>query len=352
MASPVLPWLISMSPSIPSCPGKEGPIPLRAMISRLNSSSSMMRVFFCIDLSTKVWEIQTSEERDKILSGFREDTAKIADGRPDLPPESMLRLNFWNANKPGQTLFMPVVNITYEYLDFLLILFNDEHQPIIDDRTGKPAGIGKWIDSGFLKGPQLPLTLADVFVLNVTTAIAHYMVQNISLASTAIGLGGFVWSGFTPLVVMGGTPVTRGLGFRFITGKDGMPTPVGKDGYIAALCPPYFKDMNNVVDHVIDMKFGPGGLFSPDYPRSLPWRETNVATKVARYTEEGIPCTKAFLKYVYETYGRFPAVVDAIQMPVAATVHHLDLDFYDKYYAPGVIRDEQRNHMTLWHPDG
>ena len=44
-------------------------------------------------------------------------------------------------------------------------------------------------------------------------------------------------------------------------------------------------------------------------------------------------------------------VVDAIQMPVAATVHHLDFDFYDKYYAPEVIREEQRNHMDIWHRD-
>jgi hypothetical protein len=301
--------------------------------------------------ATRVWEIESSEDRNRILTSFREDTVKIADGRPDFPPGSMLRLNFWNANKPGQTLFMPVVNITYEYLDFLLILFNDERQPIIDDRTGKPAGIAKWIDNGFLNGPQLPMTLADVFVLNVTTAIAHYMAQNITLASTAMGLGGFIWSGFTPLVVMGGTPLTKGLGFRFVSGKDGMPTPVGKDGYIEALCPPYFKEMDAVVDHVIDMKFGSGGLFSADSPGRVAWREPSVPTKVARYSEEGIACTKAYLQYVYETYRRFPVVVDAIQMPVAATVHHLDFDFYDKYYAPEVIREEQRNHMDIWHRD-
>jgi hypothetical protein len=299
--------------------------------------------------ATKILEIQTEAEREKILNTFRKDTVKIADERPNFPPESMLRLNFWNANKPGQTLFMPVVNITYEYLAFLLIVFNDDRQQIIDDRTGKPAGIGKWIDSGYLTGPQLPMTLADIFVLNVMIANAHYMVQNINLACAAMGLGGFVWSGFTPLVVMGGTPLTRGLGFHFITGKDGMPTPVGKDGYVEALCPPYFKNMDAVVDYVVDMKFGRHGLFSPDYPGKVAWRDASIPTKAAKYTEEGIACTKAYLNYVYQTYGRFPAVVDAIQMPVAVTAHHLDLDFYDKYYPAEVLRQEQRDHMKIWH---
>jgi hypothetical protein len=299
--------------------------------------------------ATEIVEIETPEQREKILTAFRKDTVKIADGRPDLPPESMLELNFWNANKPGQTLFMPVVNVTHEYLTFLFIALNDGRQQLIDDRTGKPAGVGKWIDNGFLNGPQLPMTLADLFVLNVMTATGHYMAHNINLACAAMGLGGFVWSGFTPLLVMGGTPFTRGLGFRFITGKDGMPTPVGKDGYIEALCPPYFKNMDAVVDHVLNMKFGPGGLFSPDYQGKVAWRDASIPTKAAMYTDEGVACTKAYLNYVYETYGRFPAVVDAIQMPVAATAHHLDLDFYDKYYPPAVIRKEQRNHMKVWH---
>jgi hypothetical protein len=46
---------------------------------------------------------------------------------------------------------MPAINVTYEYINFLLTRFGDRRIPIIDDRTGKPAGIQKWIDNGFLK---------------------------------------------------------------------------------------------------------------------------------------------------------------------------------------------------------
>jgi hypothetical protein len=163
-----------------------------------------------------------------------------------------------------------------------------------------------------------------------------------------MGLGCIVYTGILPLVVMGGTPLTKGLGFRFVTGKDGMPTAVGKDGYIEGLCPPYV-NMDEAVDRVIDLKFGPGGLFSMDYSGKVPWRERNIPTKVPKGSEEELACTKAYCNYVYENYRRFPASVDAIQIPVTASVHHIDIDFYDKYYPKEAVSQEHRNHMKVWH---
>ena len=31
--------------------------------------------------------------------------------------------------------------------------------------------------------------------------------------------------------------------------------------------------------------------------------------------------------------------------------HHLDLEFYDKYYAEGAYTEMHRNHFKLWHPE-
>ncbi|HXF52052.1 MAG TPA: hypothetical protein VNM43_10255, partial [Dehalococcoidia bacterium] len=31
--------------------------------------------------------------------------------------------------------------------------------------------------------------------------------------------------------------------------------------------------------------------------------------------------------------------------------HHLDLDFYDRYYPEGAYTETQANHMRLWHGD-
>ena len=52
---------------------------------------------------------------------------------------------------------------------------------------------------------------------------------------------------------------------------------------------------------------------------------------------------------MYETYGRYPASVDAWEIPIAVTVHHVDLDFYDKHYPREVMSKEKREHMELWH---
>lgn len=298
--------------------------------------------------ATKMVEVETPEEREKILTTFREDTLKIGEGRLDLPPTSMLSANVWDTNRPGQTLFMPVVNVTYEYINFLLTRFGDRRIPIIDDRTGKPAGIQKWIDQGYLNGPPMTMRIFENWVMNAISANSFFIVQNINLACTSMGLGCIVYTGILPLVVMGGTPLTKGLGFRFVTGKDGMPIPVGKDGTIEGLCPPYV-NMDEAVDRVIGLKFGPGGLFSADYPGEVPWRDRSMPTRVTKCSEEEVACTKAYCKYVYETYRRFPAYVDPIQIPVTASVHHLDIDFYDQYYPKEAVTKGHRNHMEVWH---
>jgi hypothetical protein len=299
--------------------------------------------------ASKVVEIETPEEHEKILTIFREDAVKIVEGRPDFHPKSLVRMNWWNANKSGQTFFMPVIEMTCEYINFVLMGLSDHRWRIIDDITGKPAGIGKWIDNGFLNGAKMSMSWLETYLAGMLSSVGHYMVQNISLACAAMGLGCFVWGGYVPIVFLGGTQLSEGLGFRFITGKDGMPTPIGKDGYIEALCPPYTKSMDEGVDAVLDMKFGPGGLFSTDYPGKRPWTDPDMGTRVSRFTEEGIACAKAYCNYVYDTYGRFPRSVDAMQMPVGATVHHLELDFYDKYYPEATVSKEQRDHMSVWH---
>ena len=299
--------------------------------------------------ASKAVEIETPEDRSMILESFRRDTVQLSDARPYFPPASMLKLNVWDANQPGQTLFLPTVDITYEYINFLLLAFCEDGYQIIDEQTGKPAGIGKWCESGFLNGPQVTVSMMEIFVYNVVAGPAHMMAQNINLAAMALGTGCFVWSGFTPLVIMGGTPLTAGLGFRFVTGKDGMPTPVGRDGVIEALCPPYYQNLDDAVDHVLKLKFGEGGLFATDHRGPSVYQDPGMYSKADKYPEEGLECMRAYLHYIHDTYGRFPAHVDAIQMPVAATAHHLDLAFYEKYYAPETVTQQQRDHMKLWH---
>jgi len=83
--------------------------------------------------------------------------------------------------------------------------------------------------------------------------------MNISLAATAMGLAGWHYGGYVSLVILGGTPLTRGLGFRFVTGRNKMSVPVGKDGIMESLNPPYVKDTEGAEDRFLAMKFGPEG---------------------------------------------------------------------------------------------
>jgi hypothetical protein len=36
-------------------------------------------------------------------------------------------------------------------------------------------------------------------------------------------------------------------------------------------------------------------------------------------------------------------------VPIWLQVHHLDLDFYKKYYPNEMVTEAQRRHMGLWH---
>tara|TARA_Y100001934_G_scaffold176784_1_gene209388 strand:+ start:6720 stop:7016 length:297 start_codon:yes stop_codon:yes gene_type:complete len=66
---------------------------------------------------------------------------------------------------------------------------------------------------------------------------------------------------------------------------------------------------------------------------------------------EGIECIKDICNYIYETYGKFPATVDPIQLTLFAQAHHLDLDFYDQHMKPGAYGETHANHFRNWHDD-
>lgn len=101
---------------------------------------------------------------------------------------------------------------------------------------------------------------------------------------------------------MGATPFRKGLGFRFMSGKDGLPNPVGIDGRIEAHCPPYFEDMNAAVDDVMEMKFGFWGVLTSEYEGVTPYLDWEAYLEgMGQFKEETIESVKAFCTYVYET---------------------------------------------------
>jgi hypothetical protein len=39
--------------------------------------------------------------------------------------------------------------------------------------------------------------------------------------------------------------------------------------------------------------------------------------------------------YIFDTYGRFPGTIDAMHLMRMLQAHHLDTDFYDRFFRPG-----------------
>src|ERR1700745_4361301 len=86
-----------------------------------------------------VIEFESLDDRQKIIEAFRANTVKISEGRLAVPmlPGVILPFNWWNANQPGSTLFLPVSDTTWEYIN-LLMLWMDEPNSfyLYDDLNG------------------------------------------------------------------------------------------------------------------------------------------------------------------------------------------------------------------------
>lgn len=312
---------------------------------------------------TKMKEYETVEDRDKVVKFYRDYTVKLADGRFDLPQAApgLFQHNLWVTNRPGSTLFMPVTDISQDLIRLMVNMCDPRGGRyikgggyyIVDERKGmRAAGCEKWAKKGLLDTAKvLPLGRLEKIIVSWLCAEGAMMGTLMQLAMAAMGLGGWLHGGFTPLIVMGGTPICKGLGLRFVTAKeDPFPNPVGLDGYFEGFCPPYYKTMDAAVDAAVA---GMGEKLD-DWERRgmvLPHTVANAEFEkaVPGASEDGIACVKDICRYIYETYGKFPAFNDTMHLLYFIQVHHLDLEFYDKYFKKGAYLDTHREHMERWH---
>lgn len=303
-------------------------------------------------------EKMTRHQRvDRILELFRQSKIKLSDGRADLPsrPPGIAAHNLWNVNKPGTTVFMPVTDLSACIINLYFFYMRPDHRfNFVDELHGlRPPGTAGWLEKGFLDvSKRMPLVEAELRFANGYIAEQAFMGQNMVLALQTLGLGGWLFSGFASMFMLGGTPFNRGLGFRFATpqikGDTGNPNPVavGRDDLFQAFCPPYYKDMGEAVEAFNDMKW------TNWESHKLPYKDpTGVLAEIERPSRDEIQVVKDICNYVYDTYGRFPAFSDPMFLRFMVQAHHLDLDFYDKYYPPGAYTEKHKNHFANWHPD-
>jgi len=172
--------------------------------------------------------------------------------------------------------------------------------------------------------------------------------HNIFLATEALGVGGWMHCGFLSLEVL------EALGFRTVVPRDArsLANPVGLNGVFESYCPPYFPTMDAAVDAVLTrISGGNAGAIFPGPQELSPYlmSASAVPEDVVQNSPEGIACTKAICNYIYETYGRFPGTVDAMHLMWFMQAHHLDLDFYDRFFKAGAYGRTHGAHMPLWH---
>ena len=303
-------------------------------------------------------EKMTRRERtDRMLELFRESRIRLSNGRADLPskPPGIAAHNLWNVNKPGTTVFMPVTDLSACIINLYFFYMRPDHRfNFVDELHGlRPPGTAGWLEKGFLDASKrMPLVEAELRFANGYIAEQAFMGQNMVLALQTLGLGGWLFSGFASMFMLGGTPFNRGLGFRFATpkirGDAGNPNPVavGRDDLFQAFCPPYYEDMGEAVEAFNDMKW------TNWESHKLPYKDpTGVLGEIERPGRDEIQVVKDICNYVYDTYGRFPAFSDPMFLRFMVQAHHLDLDFYDRYYPPGAYTEAHRNHFKNWHPE-
>jgi hypothetical protein len=277
--------------------------------------------------------------------------------RLDLPASSkhMLDPNFWMANAPGSTLFMPVGDASEQVLA-LFALFVGNGYVIADDQAKRPAGnLAPFIRSGLLdEGKVFPLSVLEQSAYEANCAELAFMGHNIVLAQQAMGLGGLYYNGVNRFSALGAFAKdgVKGLGFRFVQDERWpVPNPVGLDGVYEALCPPYYPDMRAAVQAFVERKFGPGGAYDPKTPGA--WKHSaEVKRSVTPYSDEFVDCLGEMAQYIYDKHGKFPGTFSTIVLPGFVQAHHLDTEYYDIHFQAGAYLETHAHHMERWHGHG
>lgn len=315
--------------------------------------------------------IETLFERMRVR--IKEERAAIPREVPHLPP-----FNKWDTNTPGSTYFLPVSDLTALYINLLLAVLDEEMGYfILDERNGlRPAGVGalarskgKHLHDDPGEGRVITVQFLETLLVESLLAEQAFMAHNLSLCEQGMGLGGFTHYAGSDLgwfkalgFRMGEQPLSRMMGAGRLTtglmrlfGKNTrFPVPQGleRDGEVLLkpYCPPYYATMEEAVLAFVEGKFSEKhGTLREE---ASAWRETaEVETQIPAYSEDGILAAIAYCEYLYQRYGRFPAHFGPFRTTLAHQAHHLDLEFYDRFFKPGAYTETQKQHAELWHPE-
>jgi hypothetical protein len=298
-------------------------------------------------------EYQGVDDLDRLVGIVRDNTVKLGDSRIGLPREypHISSHNRWVANRPGTTLFIPVSDQVDSTLNHLWIR-TGEGVPVFDPKVGRLLGEpGPLIEAGLLRPERaVPLSILESMSRTSTTAELSITAFNIHLLLQAIGLGGWLFSGINTNSLLGlyADQGVRGFGFRFDKRQDWLqPNPVGLDRHFEPLIPPYVPNMHIGVRRFAERKFGARGNHDPLRPG--PYRDNaEVKARIDRTDERLVHYIGTLAQDIHDIYGKFPATLPSVGVAVYTQAHHIDLDFYDRFYADGAYLPTHAAHQSVW----
>ncbi len=325
-------------------------------------------------------EMIEAAQTQRFVELYKKMRVQISDTRAEIPRVAPFTQSFnkWDANARGTTYFLPVAELSAGYINGLLYMFSEQFAgfPRDDHRFFLPAGIAHFAKSrgGHLHddlgaGRTGPVSYIESWLFELCAVELGAIVQNLGLMTQALGLGGF------PHFVAHPYSWLQALGFRMETlaatrlaglgkmvgniarafGQNfDVPTAVGLEHagrvLLKPYAPPYYKTMREAVEAFLDFKYAAGSGSLRDGGRATAWRDgATVQAGIPHYSKQTVQATIAYCEYIYERYGRFPAASGPFRTLVAYQAHHLDLDFYQKFYRSDALSETQYQHDALWH---
>jgi hypothetical protein len=289
---------------------------------------------------------------ESVVESAKKRIRKIQDGRLRVPtgvPYTEAH-NTWVVNHPSTLMVIPVGDLAQHVLLNLcymlqngLVLYDD-----INDRA--VPGMERFRDIVDVNNVWT-VTFVEQWSLAEVTAELSMSCYAGALMLQAMGLGGWMFNGLDPFAVLGasGDSDVPGLGFRYDKeDRWPYPNPTGLEGVMEGYCPPHFRDMSAAVDAICERKFGPDGPFNPATPG--PWKDSPKVRGAALVHDEKFKaCVSLQARYIFDNFGKFPGTLPSIFVITYLQAHHLDLEFYDKFYEPGSYLQTHAHHMAHWH---
>jgi hypothetical protein len=329
---------------------------------------------------TEYADLIQAARQQRLVDLYERSRVRISKQRAEIPRQVPFThaFNKWSANVPGTTYFLPIAELTAPYINGLLFTFSEDFAgfPLDEGNFFLPAGIGKFARS---KGGHLfndpkdersgPLGFVETWLYEAAAIEQGAILQNLALMTQALGLGGFPHFAAHPYIwfkalgfrmqeiraskIMGLASLLSGIA-RTI-GKDfPVPSAIGlereKDILLKPFCPPYYRDMEEAVLAFLDFKYAQGKGTLRDGGKTTAWQDGEaVQTQIPPYSDRTIAATIAYCDYVYKRSGRLPAGSGPFRTTLAYQAHHLDPDFYERFYCADALTETQRTHQAHWH---